>query len=68
MFDPENTQVFLAEDGSCYDRVDPEQQIDLKFGENIAEALDERQLQEIASELVESYEEDLNSRRLVHNF
>ena len=62
MFDPENTQVFLAEDGSATIGFDPQQEIDLPFGENIAEALDERQLQEIASELIEYYEEDLNSR------
>ena len=62
MLNPQNTEVFLAEDGSATIGYDPDQQINLKFGENIAEALEERQLQEIASELVDSYEEDLNSR------
>ena len=62
MMDPQNTEVYLAEDGSATIGFDPEEEIDLPFGENIAEALDERQLQEIASELVENYEEDLNSR------
>jgi len=62
MLNPQNTEVFLAEDGSATIGYDPEQQTNLKFGENIAEALEENQLQEIASELVDSYEEDLNSR------
>ena len=62
MMDSQNTEVYLAEDGSATIGFDPEEQINLQFGENIAEALDERQLQQIASELVENYEEDLNSR------
>jgi len=62
MLNPQNTEVFLAEDGSATIGYDPAQQINLKFGENIADALEENQLQEIASELVDSYEEDLNSR------
>jgi hypothetical protein len=62
MLNPQNTEVFLAEDGSATIGYDPAQQINLKFGENIAEALEDNQLQEIASELIDSYEDDLNSR------
>jgi len=62
MLNPQNTEVFLAEDGSATIGYDPAQQINLKFGENIADALEDNQLQEIASELIDSYEDDLNSR------
>ena len=62
MMDQQNTEVYLADDGSATIGFNPQEEIDLPFGENIAEALDERQLQEIASELIENYEEDLNSR------
>ena len=62
MLNPQNTEVFLAEDGSATIGYDPAQQTNLKFGENIAEALEDNQLQEIASELIDSYEDDLNSR------
>ena len=62
MLNTQNTEVFLAEDGSATIGYDPAQQINLKFGENIAEALEDNQLQEIASELIDSYEDDLNSR------
>lgn len=33
-----------------------------KFGENLAESLDERELNTIATELVGSYEDDVDSR------
>jgi len=62
MLNPQNTEVFLAEDGSATIGYDPAQQTNLKFGENIAEALEDNQLQAIASELIDSYEDDLNSR------
>ena len=62
MLNPQNTEVFLAEDGSATIGYDPAQQTNLKFGENIADALEDNQLQEIASELIDSYEDDLNSR------
>lgn len=62
MRDPSNTEVFLAEDGSATLGFDPEEQEDLKFGENLAEVMDERDLASIASELTGSYEEDLESR------
>ena len=62
MRDPSNTEVFLAEDGSATLGFDPEEQEDLKFGENLAEVMDDRDLASIASELTGSYEEDLESR------
>ena len=62
MRDPSETEVFLAEDGSATLGFDPEEQEDLKFGENLAEVMDERDLASIASELTGSYEEDLESR------
>ena len=62
MMDPQNTEVFIAEDGSATIGFDPDQQNNLQFGENIAEALDESTLREIASELISYYEDDLNSR------
>jgi len=62
MMDPSDTEVFLAEDGSATIGFDPEEQEDLKFGENLAEVMDERDLSSIASELVSSYEDDLESR------
>ena len=41
----------------------PEQTVSGKFGENLAETLDENELNTIATELVESsYEDDLDSR------
>tara|TARA_R100001443_G_scaffold25424_3_gene38284 strand:- start:4066 stop:6495 length:2430 start_codon:yes stop_codon:yes gene_type:complete len=62
MMDPQNTEVFIAQDGSATIGFDPDQQNNIAFGENIAEALDESTLQEIASELIGYYEDDLNSR------
>jgi len=62
MMDPQNTEVFIAEDGSATIGFDPDQQNNIAFGENIAETLDESTLQEIASELIGYYEDDLNSR------
>ena len=60
--DPSNTEVFLAEDGSATLGFDPAEQEDLKFGENLAEVMDDSDLASIASELTGSYEEDLESR------
>ena len=62
MMDPQNTEVYLAEDGSATIGYDPEEQINLQFGENIAEVSDERELSAIASELTSLYEDDLESR------
>lgn len=59
---PSETEIFLSEDGSATLGFDPEEREDLKFGENLAEVMDERDLASIASELTGSYEEDLESR------
>jgi len=62
MMNPSDTEVFLAEDGSATVGFDPSEQEELEFGENLAEVMEERDLASIASELTESYEEDLESR------
>ena len=59
----EETEVFIQPDGSAILGSEMPDQASLKFGENLAETLDERELNTIASELVNSYEEDLESRQ-----
>jgi hypothetical protein len=58
----EETELFIQPDGSVIRGSDMPDQTSTKFGENLAESLDERELQTIASELVSSYEDDLDSR------
>ena len=58
----QETEVYLQPDGSVIMGSDMPEENNLKFGENLAEALDERELNTIANELVSSYEEDLDSR------
>ena len=58
----EETELFIQPDGSVIRGSDMPDQTSAKFGENLAESLDERELQTIASELVSSYEDDLDSR------
>jgi len=58
----EETDLFVQPDGSIIRGSDMPEEIPSKFGENLAEALDERELGTIASELVSSFEEDLDSR------
>mgnify|MGYP003132956720 FL=1 len=61
----EEAVVVEMEDGSVEIELEPTSEKDVttaKFGENIAEYLDEEVLQEIASELIASYEEDKASR------
>ena len=58
----EETELFVQADGSIIRGSDmPEEKVS-KFGENLAEALDDRELNTIATELVSSYEDDLDSR------
>jgi hypothetical protein len=58
----EETELFVQPDGSIIRGSDmPEEKVS-KFGENLAEALDDRELNTIATELVSSYEDDLDSR------
>jgi len=59
----EETEVFIQPDGSAILGSEMPDQASLKFGENLAETLDERELNTIATELVGSYEEDLESRQ-----
>ena len=59
---PEETEVFLQPDGSVILGSDMPEQSENKFGENLAEGLDENELRSIASELTQLYEEDLESR------
>ena len=58
----EETELFVQPDGSIVRGSDMEEEMPSKFGENLAEVLDDRELNTIASELVASYEEDLDSR------
>ena len=58
----EETELFVQPDGSIIRGSDMEEETPSKFGENLADVLDERELNTIASELVSSYEEDLESR------
>ena len=58
----EETELFIQPDGSVIRGSDMPDQTSAKFGENLAESLDERELRTIATELVASYEDDLDSR------
>ena len=58
----EETELFVQPDGSIIRGSDMPEKNFSKFGENLAESLDERELNTIASELVSSYEDDLDSR------
>ena len=58
----EETEVFIQPDGSAILGSDMPEQTTAKFGENLADSLDERELYTIATELVSNYEEDLDSR------
>ena len=58
----EETELFIQPDGSVIRGSDMPDQTSAKFGENLAESLDERELRTIATELVSSYEDDLDSR------
>tara|TARA_R100001443_G_scaffold18794_1_gene29979 strand:+ start:4952 stop:7387 length:2436 start_codon:yes stop_codon:yes gene_type:complete len=58
----EETELFVQPDGSVIRGSDMPEQTPSKFGENLAEDLDERELATIATELVGLYEDDLDSR------
>ena len=58
----EETELFVQPDGSIIRGSEMPDQAASKFGENLAETLDERELNTIANELVNSFEEDLDSR------
>jgi hypothetical protein len=58
----EETELFVQPDGSIVRGSDMEEETPSKFGENLAEVLDDRELNTIAAELTSSYEEDLDSR------
>jgi len=58
----EDTEVFIQPDGSAVIGSDPSASVGVEFGENLAETIDERELNTIAAELTSSYEEDLDSR------
>jgi LmbE family N-acetylglucosaminyl deacetylase len=59
----EETEVFIQPDGSAIIGSDMPDQASLKFGENLADVLDENELNTISSELVASYEDDVESRQ-----
>ena len=58
----EETEMFLQPDGSVIRGSDMEEEVPSKFGENLAETIDERELSTIANELVGSYDDDVDSR------
>ena len=58
----EETELFVQPDGSIIRGSEMQEQSISKFGENLAETLDERELNTIASELVGNFEDDLDSR------
>ena len=58
----EETELFVQPDGSIIRGSDMPEETFSKFGENLADSLDERELNTIATELVSSYEDDLDSR------
>ena len=58
----EETEMFIQPDGSVIKGSDMPDQATVKFGENLADSLEDRELYTIATELVSSYEDDLNSR------
>jgi hypothetical protein len=58
----EETEVFIQPDGSAILGSDMPDQATAKFGENLADTIDERELYTIATELVSNYEDDLDSR------
>jgi len=58
----EETELFVQPDGSIIRGSEMPEETLSKFGENLAENLDERELNTIASELVGNFEDDLDSR------
>jgi len=58
----EETEVFIQPDGSAILGSEMPDQTTAKFGENLAEMIDERELYTIATELVSNYQDDLDSR------
>ena len=59
---PEGVDVFFDSNGIGSIGADPEEEPQILFGENIADYLEERTLSKIASQLIHSYREDLDSR------
>ena len=58
----EETELFVQPDGTIVRGSDMPEEKESKFGENLAENIDDRELSTIATELVSSFEEDLESR------
>jgi hypothetical protein len=58
----QETELFIQPDGSVIMGSDMPDQSTVKFGENLADSLEDRELYTIATELVSSYEDDLDSR------
>ena len=58
----EETELFVQPDGSIIRGSDMEDETPSKFGENLAEQLEDNELSTIATELVGSFEDDLDSR------
>ena len=59
---PEGIDVFFNRNGEGTIGFDPEEEPQINFGENIAEYLEDRILNQIASKLIHYYREDLDSR------
>ena len=58
----EETDLFVQPDGSIVRGSDMPEEKPSEFGANLAESLDERELNTVATELVGSFEDDLDSR------
>ena len=58
----EETELFVQPDGSIVRGSDMPEQTVSKFGENLAETLEDNELNTIAAELIGSFEDDLDSR------
>jgi hypothetical protein len=58
----EETELFVQPDGSIIRGSDMPEETVSKFGENLAETLEDNELNTIAAELVGSFEDDLDSR------
>ena len=57
----EETELFVQPDGSIVRGSDMPEQTVSKIGENLAETLEDNELNTIAAELVGSFEDDLDS-------
>ena len=58
----EQVEILFDEEDNLVDPANMEMDVDIPFDENLAEFLDKATLNEISSELLSSYQDDLDSR------